>query len=208
MTADPFTVLGVAGSLRRSSFNRALLEHAALVAPDGVVVDRFDGLGDIPHFNQDLEGDRTPEEVLRFRDRIGAADALLVVAPEYNSAMPGVLKNALDWASRPPGESVLGGKPAAVMGASPGRFGARRAQEQVRTVLSAIGAEVLDRELPVSKVHEVLDGDGAVTDGGVSSQVRSLLAGLVELAGGPAPTGLVDSAAYSRACQERAAAAG
>ena len=109
-----------------------------------LAIDHFlDGLGDLPHFSQELEGERTPASVEALRRRIAAADALLIATPEYNSAMPGVLKNGLDWASRPSGESVLAAKPAAVLGASPGRFGAVRAQADVRTVLTAIGAEVL-----------------------------------------------------------------
>ena len=204
----PFTILGIAGSLRLDSFNRSLLDHAADCAPDGVVFDLYDGLGAIPHFNEDLEGDDTPAEVLDLRDRIEAADAVLVVTPEYNSAMPGVLKNALDWASRPPGESPLAGKPVAAMGASPGRFGAVRAQEEVRMVLTAIGAEVLDREMPVAGVHEVFAADRTVTDAEVAARVGELVGALVELAGGPAPAEASDSAAYSSACQELVAASG
>jgi chromate reductase len=200
------SLFGIAGSLRQGSFNRSLLHFAADCAPDGVVVDVFDGLGDLPCFNEDAEGGRTPTEIHEFWARVDGADAVLVATPEYNSAMPGVLKNALDWASRPPGESVLAAKPAAVMGASPGRFGAARAQEQVRMVLTAIGAEVLDRELPVARAHEIIGPDGRVTDDEVATGIGDLVAALVELAGGPSAPTLAESAAYSLACQERAAA--
>ena len=206
--ADPFTILGIAGSLRRDSFNRSLLQHAADCAPDGVVVAIYDGLGTIAHFNEDLEADGGPAEVLDLRDRIDAADALFVVTPEYNSAMPGVLKNALDWASRPPGASALAGKPAAAMGASPGRFGAARAREQVRMVLTAIGADVLDREVPVAKVHEALAEDGSVIDDDVAARVGGLVDALVQSAGCPTPAESADLAVHSRACRQPVAASG
>ena len=144
MSPDQLKVLAIPGSLRGDSFNARLLHRLVELAPPELVfIDHFlDGLGDLPHFSQELEGERTPASVEALRRRIAAADALLIATPEYNSAMPGVLKNGLDWASRPSGESVLAAKPAAVLGASPGRFGAVRAQADVRTVLTAIGAEV------------------------------------------------------------------
>ncbi len=203
-TAD-FTILGLAGSLRQGSYNRLLLRHTAEAAPAGVSFDHFDGLGALPHFDQDLEDGPLPAAVADLNDRIGRADALLVATPEYNGAAPGVLKNALDWASRPAGESVLAGLPAAVMGASPGRFGAVRAQQQVRAVLTAIGADVLDQELPVAKVHEVLDAEGRLTDPDTAAALSHLVAALVAHAGGPAPAAVARSASYSRACQLRRA---
>ena len=162
--AGPVTVLGIAGSFRHGSLNRLLLRCAEALAPDGVVFDPYGDLEAVPHFSEDLEGDRTPASVRDLRARIDRADAVLFATPEYNSSMPGVLKNALDWASRPTGESVLVDKPAAVVGASPGRFGAQRAQADVRKVLTAIGAGVLDKELPVARAHEVLDVPAKVLD--------------------------------------------
>lgn len=206
--STPFTVLGIAGSLRRDSYNRSLLDHAAECAPEGVGFDVYDGLGVMPYFNEDLERDDLPPAVLDLRDRIEAADALLVVTPEYNSAMPGVLKNALDWASRPPGESALAGKPAAVMGASPGRFGAVRAQKAARMVLTAIGADVLDMELPVARVADIFSENRTVIDAEVATRIAELVGALVESADGPAPAEPADLAAYSRACQEQLPAAG
>jgi chromate reductase len=205
--STPFTVLGIAGSLRRDSYNRSLVDHAAECAPEGVVFDVYDGLGVMPYFNEDLERDDLPPAVLDLRDRIEAADALLVVTPEYNSAMPGVLKNALDWASRPPGESALAGKPAAVMGASPGRFGAVRAQKAARMVLTAIGADVLDMELPVARVADIFSENRTVIDAEVATRIAELVGALVESADGPTPAP-ADLAAYSRACQEQLPAAG
>ena len=207
MAADQLNVLAIPGSLRADSFNAGLLHRVKeLAPPDVVLVDHLlDGLGDLPHFSQELEGERTPASVEALRRRIAAADALLIATPEYNSAMPGVLKNALDWASRPSGESVLAGKPAAVIGASPGRFGAVRAQADVRTVLKAIGAEVLDEELPVPAVHEKFNDQGALEHEETERALGSMLGSLVELAGGPPPAE-PDSAAYSRECQRLTAA--
>ncbi|MBY0396391.1 MAG: NAD(P)H-dependent oxidoreductase, partial [Thermoleophilia bacterium] len=116
-------VIAIAGSLRRGSHNRRLIDEAARLAPPGVTVEVWEGLRDLPHFDQDLEDD-PPEQVARLRDALRGADALLVATPEYNSSLPGALKNALDWASRPPGASALRGLPVAVVSASTGRFGA------------------------------------------------------------------------------------
>ncbi len=207
MSADQLTVLAIPGSLRGDSFNAGLLHRVRELAPPEVVlVDHLlDGLGELPHFSQELEGERTPASVKALRRRIDAADALLIATPEYNSAMPGVLKNALDWASRPSGESVLAGKPVAVLGASPGRFGAVRAQADVRKVLNAIGAEVLDEELPVSAVHEKFNGSGALEHEETERALMDLLGSLVELADGRPPPE-PESAAYSRECQRLTAA--
>ena len=181
------TVLGIPGSLRGDSLNLRLIERAAALAPEDVSFDIYGRLGEIPHFNQDSEGERTPEAVLDLRERISAAGAVLVATPEYNSSIPGVLKNALDWASRPPGESVLAEKPAAVVGASPGRYGAIRAQAEVRNVLQAIGAEVLEQELAVSRAHEVLAAPGVIDDAEIERDLAALVAALVGFAKSPAP---------------------
>ena len=121
----PMTILGIAGSLRKASFNRAALRAAQQLAPAGATVEIFD-LEGIPPFNQDEEA-RPPERVRQFKQRIRAADAILMVTPEYNYSIPGVLKNAIDWASRPYGDSVWEGKPVALMGASVGAMGTSRA---------------------------------------------------------------------------------
>ena len=206
--AGPVTVLGIAGSFRHGSLNRLLLRCAEALSPDGVVFDLYDGLEAVPHFSEDLEGDRTPASVRELRARIGRADAVLVATPEYNGSVPGVLKNGLDWASRPVGASVLADKPAAVVGASPGRFGAQRAQADVRKVLTAIGAGVLDQELPVARAHEVLDERAKVLDAEVERRLAALVASLVDVAVGPVPAELADSTAYSRECQQLTAARG
>ena len=201
MESVTFTICGISGSLRQASFNWLLLRRAEALAPDGVAFDIFADLGAIPHFNQDCEGELTPPVVHDLRARIGRADAVLVATPEYNSSMPGVLKNALDWVSRPPGGSVLADKPAAAVGASPGRFGAQRAQADVRKVLTAIGAEVLDQELPVARAHEAFDKRGKILDAAVEQQLAAFVASLVELAGVPVPAKPTDAAAYSLECQ-------
>src|SRR3954453_17834137 len=141
-------ILGISGSLRRGSHNRKLLRAAGALLPPGVELVEWDGLASLPAFDEDLE-DSPPSSVRELFDAISAADALLIATPEYNASLPGALKNALDWASRPFPENVLRRKPAAVIGASPGLFGAVWAQAQVRKTLKASGADVLESELPV-----------------------------------------------------------
>lgn len=205
MSPEPQVLLGISGSLRRDSFNTRLLARAGCKTPDGIRFETFDQLGDLPHFSQDLEED-TPSAVTALRAAIEAADVLLIASPEYNSSMPGVLKNALDWASRPAGRSVLADQPAAVLGASPGRFGAVRAQAEVRKVLGAIGADVLDREFPLARAHEAFDDDGRLRDADLEDGLAEFVAALMRHAGVPAapvrrPRHLSDSATYSRECQ-------
>ena len=122
---QPIRVLGFAGSLRKASFNAGLLRAAQEMLPDGMALEVFDLLP-IPLYNADVEAHGFPEAVTRFRERIAAADALLIATPEYNYSIPGVLKNAIDWASRPPGNTPLDGKTVALMGASPGMMGTSR----------------------------------------------------------------------------------
>ena len=131
--APSVNVLGFAGSLRKGSFNRMLLRAAVELAPPAMTIETIE-LDSIPLYNGDVEAQGDPEPVAEWKDAIRRADAILVVTPEYNYGIPGVLKNAIDWASRPPGKSVLNGKPAAIMGASPGGFGSVRAQLQLRQV--------------------------------------------------------------------------
>jgi chromate reductase, NAD(P)H dehydrogenase (quinone) len=154
-------VLGISGSLRKDSYNQALLRRAAERLPAGVVLVEFDRLRDIPAYDPDLEegGVSGPESVEALRQALREADAVLIATPEYNSSIPGVLKNALDWASRPAGESALNGTPAAVIGASAGMFGAVWAQAELRKVLGAMGGRVVDEELPIGHAHEAyVDG--------------------------------------------------
>jgi chromate reductase, NAD(P)H dehydrogenase (quinone) len=145
-------VLGIAGSLRRDSYNQALLRAAAERLPAGVELVEFEQLREIPPYDADLEAEQgVPEAVAALREAMREADAVLVATPEYNHSMPGVLKNALDWASRPAGESALTGTPAAVVGASTGMFGAVWAQAETRKVLGALGGRVVETELPVPR---------------------------------------------------------
>jgi chromate reductase len=158
-------VLGISGSLRRDSYNTRLLRAAGeLVEDAGAEFELFDGLKAIPPYDEDDDVGGGPEAVARFRDAIAGADAVLFATPEYNSSIPGVLKNAVDWASRPLATNVLRNKPVAVIGASTGMFGAVWAQAELRKVLGATGARVTDVELAVGHAHERLDEDGRLAD--------------------------------------------
>lgn len=202
-------VVGLVGSLRAGSYNRALLRAAATVAPADVEVLVDGDLGLLPFFNEDTEGARTPAPVHDLRRQVADGDAVLVATPEYNGGMPGVLKNALDWLSRPTGESVLAGRPVAVVGTSPGRRGAVRAQAEVRRVLTAIGAEVLDDELPVPSARHVFTPEGGLVDDDLLERLRGHVRALVSSARGPEGSPEVDeSAVYSLECQRAARAAG
>lgn len=168
-------ILGLSGSLRRASHNRALLEAAGRELPHGVELNIFERLGEIPPYNEDLDVDPAPEAVAALREAITSADGILIATPEYNGSIPGQLKNALDWASRPFPDSSLKGKPAAVVGASKGLFGALWAQAELRKVLTTSGAKVVDRELPIGTAHEAFDADGGLID----DEQRKTLAELV-----------------------------
>jgi chromate reductase, NAD(P)H dehydrogenase (quinone) len=173
-------VLGISGSLRRDSYNSGLLRAAADVLPSGVELEVFDGLKAIPPYDADDDVDVAPAPVQELRKAIADADAVLIATPEYNASVPGVLKNALDWASRPHATNPLRGKPAAVVGTSTGMFGAVWAQSDARKVLSTIGARVVDRELPVPEAAERFDADGTLSDPEVEAQLSELLADLAE----------------------------
>lgn len=174
-------VLGFAGSLRKDSFNRRLLDVAADLAPEGMTVEKFE-LDDIPLFNQDVEAQGDPEPVTAFKERLADADALLIVTPEYQQGIPGVLKNALDWGSRPPGKSPMQGKTAAIMGASPGMTATARAQSQLRTVLIYNDVQtVLRPEVLIGRAHEKIDEQGRLTDDKAVELVRELLEKLRDL---------------------------
>ena len=169
-------ILGFAGSLRRASYNRGLIRAAAELAPAGIVVDAFE-LGGIPPYNQDVEDAGEPASVIAFKHAMAGADALLVATPEYNHGMPGVLKNAIDWASRPRSTSPLRDKPVGVMGASPGRGATARAQAQLRDAFVFSGACVMPLpELLISGAAARFDEHGNLTD----PELRASLAELVE----------------------------
>ena len=151
-------VLAVSGSLRAGSHNTELLRLAAAGAPEGVEIELWEGIGDLPPYDQDLEDDaKLPESVRRLRADWGAADAILFSTPEYNGSIPGGLKNAVDWASRPRSLAPLTNKTVAVVGASTGQFGALWAQQDLRRVLGIAGARVVGEELPVAKAQEGFD---------------------------------------------------
>lgn len=178
MDPRPLHFLGIAGSLRRASFNRGLIRAAIDAAPRGISVTAFD-LHDIPMFDADVEADGDPASVADLKRAIGQADALLIATPEYNHCVPGVLKNAIDWASRPPRSSVLSGKPVAVMGASPGRGGTARAQAQLRDGLTYTGSLVLPLpELLVPLAGTKFDDAGDLTDEETRAEVRDVLVAL------------------------------
>ena len=159
------TILGIAGSLRAGSHNTQLLRLAAEELPEGVELVVFDGLADIPAFDQDLE-DLAPDAVDALKAAIAEADAVLIATPEYNGSIPGALKNALDWVSRPIAGSPIRRKPVAVIGASTSAFGAVWAQRELKKVLGVMGARVLDVELPVAKADRaLLDADEALVEG-------------------------------------------
>jgi chromate reductase len=152
-------VLGISGSLRRDSTNRALLRAAAERLPGGAELVELERLGEVPAYDEDVEREATPTVVEELRAAVREADAVLIATPEYNHSIPGQLKNALDWVSRPAGKSALNGKPTAVVGASAGMFGAVWAQAELRKVLSAMGGRVVEAELPVGHAKDhLVDG--------------------------------------------------
>lgn len=181
--AKPLTVLAIAGSLRRDSFNRRLLHAAQLLAPPLLEVQVHDGLGSIPMFNEDGEaGVFASGAVPELRDRIAAADALLLATPEYNQSMPAVLKNLLDWMSRPGAQDVLVGKPVAVIGATAGRWGTRLAQAALRQVLAATESRVLPGPaLYLAGASGAFDADGMPRDPDVAGALRGVLAAMEDM---------------------------
>jgi chromate reductase len=165
-------VLGVSGSLRESSYNTGLLRAAAEAAPDGVELEVWEGLGELPLYDEDHDGNGAPESVRRLREDWDAADAILFATPEYNGSVPGGLKNAIDWASRPKLEGVLRNKPVAVVGASTGQFGALWAQQDLKRILGIAGARVVGTEIPVARAHKRFDNEGRLLDGELFEQLR------------------------------------
>ena len=171
-------ILAIPGSLRRDSHNARLLRLAAERAPAAVEVELWTGLKAIPPYDADDDRDPAPEPVAALRAEIAAADALLIATPEYNSSVPGVLKNAIDWASRPRASTPLQGKPVAVIGATTGRFGAVWAQAELRKVLRSAGARVIDLELGVGKADDAFDAAGRLP-AELESRYREILDALV-----------------------------
>jgi chromate reductase len=175
----PITIFGIAGSLRRQSYNRSALRAARQLVPDGVTLDIFE-LDGIPAFNQDEEKN-TPAKVVELKQRIRAADAVLIVTPEYNFSIPGVLKNAIDWATRPYGDNAWSGKPAAIMGASPGMLGTARAQYHLRQVLVGLNVFPLNQpEVMIGNAAQKFDAEGNLTDEKTKDHIRQLLKSLVQ----------------------------
>jgi chromate reductase, NAD(P)H dehydrogenase (quinone) len=171
-------VLGVSGSLRADSHNTALLRCAAHHLGPDVSFEVWEGLRDIPPYDEDADAETAPPAVAAFRAALAGADAVLFSTPEYNSSIPGQLKNALDWASRPIATNPLRNKPVAVVGASTGAFGAVWGQAELRKVLAAIGARVVEGELPVGHAHQKLDANGRLVDEDLSEQLAEVLADL------------------------------
>jgi chromate reductase, NAD(P)H dehydrogenase (quinone) len=172
------SILGFAGSLRKGSFNKAILRAAVELIPEGAEIDIFD-LEGIPPFNQDLEG-HLPERVKEFKDKIREADAILIATPEYNYSVPGVLKNAIDWASRPYGDNVFSGKPLAIMGASIGMLGTARAQYHLRQTLVFLNVYALNQpEIMIPFVEEKIDKNGNLADEKTRNKIKELLENLI-----------------------------
>jgi chromate reductase, NAD(P)H dehydrogenase (quinone) len=174
-------VLGISGSLRKDSHNTELLRAAATLLPSGVEFELYDGLRDIPPYDEDDESE-APAAVTNLRERIALADAVLFATPEYNHSIPGALKNALDWVSRPIATNTLRNKPVAVIGASTGMFGAVWAQAELRKVAGALGARVIDRELPVPTADEIVRDRDKLESTGTHSLLVGLLAELLAAA--------------------------
>jgi chromate reductase len=170
-------ILAVSGSVRARSYNTDLLRAAAEAAADGVEVELLDpaAIRDLPVYDQDLDDGIVPASVARLRQQWSAADAILFATPEYNGSVPGGLKNAIDWASRPRFEAALRNKTVAVIGASTGQFGAMWAQADLRKILGTAGARVVGDELPVTRAHERFDGEGRLLDGELFERLRLVL---------------------------------
>ena len=172
-------VLGISGSLRDASYNTQLLRAAGRLFPNDVEFAVWDGLKAVPPYDEDDDRDPAPEGAQRFRDAVAGADAVLFATPEYNSSVPGQLKNAIDWASRPLAMNVLRNKPVAVIGASTGMFGAIWAQAELRKVLAATGARVVEGEVAVGHAQTRFDQDGNLTDENLVDQLAEVVRTLV-----------------------------
>jgi chromate reductase len=176
---DTIKILGFAGSVRKGSYNKAILREAKNSAPAGLEIEIFD-LEGIPPYNQDLDHDM-PARVREFKEKIRKADAILIATPEYNYSMPGVLKNAIDWASRPPGDNSFDGKPAAIMSASIGMIAGARAQYHLRQTFVYINVYPLNKpEVMVPYAQNLIDKHGNVTDAHTREKIKELVESLAE----------------------------
>ncbi|HQT78864.1 MAG TPA: NAD(P)H-dependent oxidoreductase [Rhodopila sp.] len=177
--SQPIRVLGISGSLRRGSFNTAALRAARELAPAGMAIEIYEGLGEIPPYDDDVRQQQGyPPAVEHLRARLKAADAVLIATPEYNYSVPGMLKNAIDWASRPP-EQPFDGKPVAIMGASPGALGTARAQYHLRQIFVFLNGLVLNRpEVMIAQASSRFDADGHLADEKTREFVAALLVAL------------------------------
>jgi chromate reductase len=171
-------VLAISGSLRRGSHNTLLVRAAAGLLPPGAELELWDGLRDVPPYDEDEDVEPAPAAVAALRDAVAGADAVLISTPEYNHSIPGALKNALDWASRPYATSVFRGKPVAVVGSSAGIFGAVWAQAELRKVLAAMGARVVEGDVALGQAGEKFDVDGNLLDDAARDQLRDVLVAL------------------------------
>ena len=179
--SKPIRILGIAGSLRHESYNRAALRAATELVSEGVTIEIFE-LDGIPGFNQDEE-QNPPAKVTELKKRIRESDAILFVTPEYNYSIPGVLKNAIDWASRPYGDSAWNGKPAAIMGASVGAIGTARAQYHLRQMMVFLNMFPINQpEVMIGNAAKRFDAEGKLTDDATKEFIRQLLQNLVEWA--------------------------
>ena len=179
--AESITILGIAGSLRKASYNKSALRAAQGLCPQGATLETF-GLEGIPLFNQDEERN-PPKQVAELKARIRAADAILLVTPEYNYSIPGVLKNAIDWASRPYGDSAWNGKPVAVMGASVGLFGTVRAQLHLRQCFMFLNMDaVIQPEVTIGNAAKAFDEQGNLVDETSKKLISQLLQNLAQKA--------------------------
>ena len=172
-------ILGMCGSLREHSYNRRLLVAAAKELPDDAEFHVFDGIAKIPAYNEDIDARETPPAAQALRIAIATASAILITTPEYNASVPGGLKNAIDWASRPYPDHVLRGKPVIVVGASISAYGAALAQAELRRVLKVIGAHVVEAQLAVALAYEAFAADGRLADAKLRSELASLVQTLV-----------------------------
>jgi chromate reductase len=182
-------VLAINGSLRDGSHNGALLRAAGRLLPSDATLVELRGLALVPPYDEADDVAAPPAPVAALRGALASADAVLFSTPEYNSSIPGQLKNALDWASRPFPDNALRGTPAAVIGASTGMFGAVWAQAELRKVLRTIGAQVIDRELPVPYAHERFDAAGRLVDRDLADELADALFALVARARNSDPLG-------------------
>jgi chromate reductase len=186
-------ILGISGSLRRGSHNTSLLRAAARLLPPGVELELYDGLRALPPYDSDHDVEPADAAVARLREAITAADGLVIATPEYNGSIPGALKNALDWASRPFPDNSLRGKPVVVIGASTGLFGAVWAQAETRKVLGVIGADVIDGELPVGQAESAFGDDGELIDREQQMALADLVNVLAARAGANEPVSVPDA---------------